>query len=220
MSERLRPNRIRALISGAALGWVLTGHLWAAEQGLASWYGRELHGQIAASGEVYDAEALTAAHRTLPFGTTVRVRRVDGDRSVVVRINDRGPYFGERIIDVSEAAARQLGMLQPGVVNVAVEILSPGQEPVALTVSATGFAVQVGTFRVPENARRMRGTLGSGFGPVHFLSRGEALTSVVVGDGLTETDAQALALRIRGTRPEYAGAFVIRLDSQTAQVSD
>ena len=79
------------------------------ESGIASWYGAPYHGQRSASGEIYDQEKLTAAHRTLPFGTRVRVHRLDRDESVVVRINDRGPFVKSRIIDLSRAAAVRLG---------------------------------------------------------------------------------------------------------------
>lgn len=85
---------------------------------LASWYGRELHGRRTASGERFDMNALTAAHRNLPFGTRLRVRSVDTGREVVVRINDRGPRHPEREIDLSAAAARALGIERHGVVRV------------------------------------------------------------------------------------------------------
>jgi rare lipoprotein A len=96
-----------------------------AETGLAVYYADSLHGRSTASGEAYDKAALTAAHRELPFGTKVRVTRLDDRRSVVVRINDRGP-FGDsrRIIDLSRAAAERIDMLRAGVVEVRVEIVS------------------------------------------------------------------------------------------------
>jgi len=87
-------------------------------EGLASYYGAGLQGHSTASGERFDKEQLTAAHRTLPFGSCVRVLVVDSGRSVQVRVNDRGPFVGGRIIDVSEAAARQLGLLSAGVARV------------------------------------------------------------------------------------------------------
>jgi len=93
------------------------------ESGMASWYGVPYHGQRAASGEIYDQEKLTAAHRTLPFGTRVRVRSLDRDISVVVRINDRGPFVKSRIIDVSHAAAVRLGMTDGGIVRVTLEVV-------------------------------------------------------------------------------------------------
>ncbi len=92
-------------------------------RGLASFYGAEFAGRPTASGELYDPAALTAAHRSLAFGTRVRVTNLRNGRSVVVRINDRGPHHPERILDLSEAAARALDMLREGVVEVECEIL-------------------------------------------------------------------------------------------------
>jgi rare lipoprotein A len=93
------------------------------ERGFASWYGAPYHGQPSASGEIYDQEQLTAAHRTLPFGTMVRVRRLDRKGSVVVRINDRGPFAKSRVIDLSHAAAVRLGMTDGGVAPVILEVV-------------------------------------------------------------------------------------------------
>jgi rare lipoprotein A len=90
------------------------------QTGLASWYGKKFHGRQTASGERYDMHDLTAAHRTLPFGSRVRVVSQASGRAVVVRINDRGPFVGGRIIDLSYAAARRLEMIEAGVVPVAL----------------------------------------------------------------------------------------------------
>jgi rare lipoprotein A len=87
-------------------------------QGKASWYGKRFHGRRTASGEIFDMNAMTAAHRTLPFGTMVRVRSMATGREVVVRINDRGPFSRRRIIDLSQAAARELGVRSRGVTEV------------------------------------------------------------------------------------------------------
>lgn len=89
--------------------------------GVASWYGPGFNGNRTASGERFNQNALTAAHRSLPFGTKVRVVNPKNGRSVVVRINDRGPYFGGRIIDLSKEAMRQLGGLNSGVIRVCVK---------------------------------------------------------------------------------------------------
>ncbi len=91
--------------------------------GKASWYGPRFHGRRTANGERFNKFHLTAAHRTLPFGTMVRVTNLQNGRSIVVRINDRGPYIGGRIIDLSYAAAQQLGMHRLGIIRVKVEIL-------------------------------------------------------------------------------------------------
>ncbi|MEB3885898.1 septal ring lytic transglycosylase RlpA family protein [Lyngbya sp. CCY1209] len=96
-------------------------------QGWASWYGPGFHGNLTANGERYNQYAMTAAHRHLPFGTEVRVTNMDNGRSVVVRINDRGPFIGGRIIDLSAGAAEVLGMISSGVAPVQVEILAPAR---------------------------------------------------------------------------------------------
>ena len=93
--------------------------------GEASWYGPRFHGRVTASGEVYDMFALTAAHRELPFGAALRVLDPSSGRSVVVRINDRGPFIGDRVLDLSFAAARELGMVHQGLAQVEIELLKP-----------------------------------------------------------------------------------------------
>jgi rare lipoprotein A len=99
-------------------------------EGVASWYGPGFHGKRTASGEVYDKESLTAAHRTLPFGTYLRVTSLDDGSSVVVRVNDRGPFAKGRIIDLSEAAARIIGMIPSGTARVRLEVI-PEEEALA-----------------------------------------------------------------------------------------
>src|SRR6266540_6016791 len=100
--------------------------------GVASYYGREHHGKKTANGEIFDMTKLTAAHRSLPFGTQVKVTNLSNQRSVVVRINDRGPYYQGRIIDLSLAAAERLEMVQAGIVRVKVEILAAKRPPANL----------------------------------------------------------------------------------------
>lgn len=102
------------------------------EEGLASWYGEPFHGRQTSNGEVYDMYAFSAAHRTLPLPTYVEVTNLSNNRSVVLRVNDRGPFIDpeDRIIDVSYAAAEMLGMLEPGTAPVAVRALEPWQSRV------------------------------------------------------------------------------------------
>ena len=97
------------------------------EQGIASWYGHPYHGRRSASGEIYNMYDMTAAHRTLPFGTQVRVHDLENGRDVTVRINDRGPFVEGRIIDLSYAAAQAMGM--KGIARVRLEILGVGASP-------------------------------------------------------------------------------------------
>jgi rare lipoprotein A len=109
----------------------------ATEQGIASWYGPGFHGRRTASGEIYDQFDLTAAHQTLPHGTRVRVVNLTNGRAVLVRINDRGPFVDDRIIDLSYAAARQLDMIGPGTVPVRLEVVGPQwSEPVQIAAAA------------------------------------------------------------------------------------
>lgn len=117
-----------------------------AVDGVASWYGAEFHGRTTSSGEIYDMHAFTAAHRTLPFGSRVRVTNARNGRQVVVRINDRGPFVKGRIIDLSRAAATLLGMLDDGTAPVRLELL-PRPDP-----RTRLYAVQVGAFVKAENA--------------------------------------------------------------------
>lgn len=96
------------------------------QEGLVSWYGEHFHARPTASGEAFDAKAMTMAHPTLPFGTRVKVTNLRNGRSVVLRVNDRGPFVGSRIADLSEAAAAYLGMLRRGIAQVRLEVLQPG----------------------------------------------------------------------------------------------
>lgn len=97
------------------------------QKGKATWYGGKFHGHKTASGEIFDKNSMTAAHRTLPFGTIVKVTNLKNGRKVTLRINNRGPYGKGRIIDVSEAAARRLKMIDAGVVPATVEVLKLGK---------------------------------------------------------------------------------------------
>lgn len=93
------------------------------QTGMASWYGREFNGKRTASGELFDMNELTAAHKTLPFGTVLKIKNFDNGKTVTVRVNDRGPYKGGRIIDLSYGAAKKLDMLQDGKTQVGIQIL-------------------------------------------------------------------------------------------------
>ena len=136
------------------------------QRGNASWYGKEFHGRKTASGEIYNMHAMTGAHKTLPMGTYVSVHNLRNGKKVVVRINDRGPFVKGRIIDLSYAAAKKIGLIGPGVVQVKIvalgrevgEIDSPlGSKPVVeiSDLNIGEFTVQVGAFKSKENAIRL-----------------------------------------------------------------
>jgi rare lipoprotein A len=134
------------------------------EEGNASWYGAPFHGRQASNGEIYDMNKLTAAHRTLPFNTIVRVTNTANGKSTTVRITDRGPFVDNRIIDLSYAAAKELGSVGPGVVPVRLEILS------AIDPNAGFFTVQIGAFRDRANAEKLRDRLSASYSLVAIQS--------------------------------------------------
>ncbi|MEX1211821.1 MAG: septal ring lytic transglycosylase RlpA family protein [Balneolaceae bacterium] len=118
------------------------------QQGKSSWYGPNFQGKITANGEVYNMNDLTAAHRTLPFNTVVRVTNQVNGRSVDVRINDRGPYVGDRIIDISRRAAEEIDMIQVGIQDVELQLVRIGDREVNRQNSSSqeNFTVQIGSF--------------------------------------------------------------------------
>jgi rare lipoprotein A len=174
---------------------------------MASWYGHPYHGRAAANGEIYDMEKLTAAHRTLPFGTWVRVTNLANDKFVEVRIIDRGPFVGGRIIDLSHAAAEVIDMVGSGIARVRLDIISA---PVVASAE-NWYAVQAGAFRERDRAESLRVSLERQYGSARLVFRGGnvALWRVLVGREPTEDAADLLAQRVR---QEAGAAFVVRLD--------
>ncbi len=141
------------------------------EQGIASWYGREFHGRRTSNGEVYDMYALTAAHKTLPLPSTARVTNLDTGKSIVVRINDRGPFKKGRLIDLSYGAARELGFTTAGTAMVEVQVLTEERSlaaaPAAAPPRARTMYAQVGAFSQQHNAEELKRQLEKqGFGKV------------------------------------------------------
>lgn len=125
------------------------------ESGIASWYGSKFHGKLTANGETYNMNDFTAAHRTLPFNTVVLVKNLDTDRSVVVRINDRGPYIGDRIIDLSRRAAREVDMENAGTAKVQLFLVEEGDRPLTdrNTSSRETFTVQLASYNSMREAQ-------------------------------------------------------------------
>lgn len=135
------------------------------QRGIASWYGKKFHGRKTSSGEVYNMHAMTAAHKTLPLPSYVRVDNLTNGRSVVVKVNDRGPFVGERIIDLSFAAATRLGVAGPGTAEVEISVLSspeskkrPVVRPIPLVENVAQdvpLFVQMGSFGSELNAQNL-----------------------------------------------------------------
>jgi len=187
------------------------------ETGIASWYGTKFHGKSTSSGEPYDMYAMTAAHRTLPLPCYVRVTNLSNNRSVVVRVNDRGPFHSDRLIDLSYAAAAKLGIAAHGTGLVEVVALNEAGSPLApvrasVLTTVAGDArlfVQVGAFASRTNAETLRSRLDRlAVRPVFIETAADAigelyrvrvgpLSSVAEGDRIT---ARIAALGIAGAR--------------------
>jgi rare lipoprotein A len=178
------------------------------EEGVASWYGDPFNGRRAANGEIYDMYQLTAAHRTLPFNSIVRVTNLATGKQTQVRINDRGPFVANRIIDLSLSAARAIDMLGPGTAQVRLEVIGGATNP-----TAGFFGVQVGAFLQKENADKLRDRLAVLFGTasvVPYDSPNGTFYRVRVGRVPSEDAASQLATQLHDET--HATAFVIRLD--------
>ena len=186
------------------------------EEGEASWYGAPFHGRQASDGEIYDMNKLTAAHRTLPFQTMVRVTNQRNGKSTVVRIIDRGPFVNNRIIDLSLAAAREIDSVGPGVVPVRVEVLSLGIDP-----TSGFFTIQAGSFRDRANAERMRERLSTNYSPVlvkRYDTSDGSFYRVHVGKVSGEDAAKELGEHLRTS--EGVVPMVIRLDQADLAAQD
>lgn len=157
---------------------------------MASWYGHPFHGRQTASGETYDMYAATAAHPSLPFGTVIRVENLDNGRSTELRVNDRGPFVGRRILDVSRAGAEALGMVGPGTARVRIIVREAPPQP------ADCWNVQVGSYRELANAESMRRRLEQEGYSVRLAAGGE-MTRVLAGP-LPVADARRLVRRHGG----------------------
>ena len=131
------------------------------ETGLASWYGPNFHGKKTASGEIFNTYDYTAAHRTIPFGTYVKVVSIENGKEVIVRVNDRGPFSESRIIDLSKAAANELGFTNQGLMNVKISIHKPNNEDNFMTLEdIVGKAVKTNPTNSPTNVNE---SLNSGY---------------------------------------------------------
>ena len=173
------------------------------ETGTASWYGREFHGRTTASGEVFDRYGMSAAHRTLPLGTVIRVTNLDNYKSVTVTVNDRGPFVKKWIIDLSYGAAKELGFIAQGTAPVKIETLKPVD-------GSASYTVQAAVFTEEESAKALKYRLTKKFEHVFivpFMTSLGKLYRVRVGSYGTEEKAELVAsrLKLEGLEP-----FIIR----------
>jgi rare lipoprotein A len=194
------------------------------QTGKASWYGGKFHGRTTSSGEIYDMHAMTAAHKTLPLGTVVHVENLVNGKSTVVRINDRGPFVKGRIIDLSYGAAKEIGLVGPGVSEVRVTALgrqvgaveSRGKLiPVVETQDLRGgeFAVQVGAFLEKRNATELARRLEVLFEHVtvtkYIDEQSRILHRVRVSKAGTLEEAERLEQKLKEIG--FEGAFIVKI---------
>jgi len=178
------------------------------EEGVASWYGIPFNGHRTSNGEIYDMHQFTAAHRTLPFNCVVRVTNLDNGKQTEVRINDRGPFVANRVIDLSLSAAQAIEMVGPGTAKVRLEIVS-GPNP-----EAGFFAVQIGAFTLKENAERLKAEMETSYSPVSIApydSPNGTFYRVRVGRMASEDAAHQLANQLHNVN--QFTTFVVRLDN-------
>lgn len=152
---------ISLFFSCARIKYFPTGNV---QTGMASWYGPGFHGKTTSSKEIYNMHDLTAAHKTLPFGTHVVVTNLDNGKSVTVRVNDRGPFIKGRIIDLSYAAAKMVDMIGEGVVPVKIEVI----KDISPKKSEQKYSVQVGAFTLKQNALALQKKLQKKYKSVYI----------------------------------------------------
>ncbi len=161
------------------------------QQGIASWYGDDFHGKKTSNGELYNMYALTAAHKTLPIPSYVKVINLKNKRSIVVRINDRGPYYNNRIIDLSYAAAQELDIHQPGTERVQIESITPNNKPVFL---------QLGVFNNPDNAHDLQYKVSLNALPKPKIKQvsyqGRVVYKVQIGPLYNNTEVDSLTVKL------------------------
>jgi rare lipoprotein A len=178
------------------------------ETGIASWYGAPYHNRRGSNGEIYDMHAMTAAHRTLPLGSIVRVTCIENGDSAVVRITDRGPFIEGRIIDLSQAAAQKIGLVRKGTAQVRIEVL---KTPQPIEVGGR-WAVQIGGFESEDTARDMADHLTRRYHTAKVLTfpspAGDWWVRVRVKDDERERAEEVL----RAERTSQGGIFLVRLD--------
>ncbi|MGH8009778.1 MAG: septal ring lytic transglycosylase RlpA family protein [Candidatus Binatia bacterium] len=190
----------------------LLGTAGAVQVGVASWYGPRFHGRLTANGEVYNQYDLTAAHRTLPLGSRAMVTNLNTKQSIEVRINDRGPYVGDRVIDLSYAAARSIGVYEPGLASVRVEVLSD-----AAPVMTTLQAVQVGSYVDADKAAALKAQILPDYPDVYISPMSTGLLryyQVRLGPFATQNEALARAQEVARSGMQ---AIIVEEDDQWAE---
>ena len=178
------------------------------ETGIASWYGAPYHNRRGSNGEIYDMRAMTAAHRTLPLGSIVRVTSIDNGSSAVVRITDRGPFIQGRIVDLSQAAAQKIGLVQRGTAEVRLEVLKTPQP-----IEGGGrWAVQIGGFGTEETARDMAGHLSRRYSTAKVMTFNSPAGDWWVRVRVKDDERSRAEEVMRAEKTSEGAIFLVRLD--------
>jgi len=178
------------------------------ETGMASWYGAPFHNRRGSNGEIYDMHAMTAAHRTLPLGSIVRVTNLKTGHAAVVRITDRGPFIEGRILDLSQAAAKAVDVIQPGVARVRLEVL---QVPAPLDTGGR-WAVQIGSFADEKNATDVADHLQRRYRTAKVLRFVSPVGDWWVRVRVLDDDRERAQTLARETETPEGSVFLVRLD--------
>lgn len=177
-------------ISRNSVDYASTENARAIENGMASWYGPNFHGKLTANGEIYDMDGVTAAHRTLPFETILLVENLDNGKTVQVRINDRGPYAKDRIIDLSKGAAERVDMIGPGTARVRLYLLKGDLENSRITdIKVPTYTVQLGSYKDRSQAEKQTADI-NGSRIEEINTSGETLYRVYYGTYTDPEDAR------------------------------
>ena len=178
------------------------------ETGLASWYGPPYHNRVGSNGEVYNMHAMTAAHRTLPLGSIVRVTNLKTGHKALVRITDRGPFIPDRILDLSLAAARKLDVYLPGVAEVKVEVM---ETPAPLETGGK-WAVQIGSFSHEREASKFADRLSRRYRTAKVQHFGSPIGDWWVRVHVLDNDRERARKLAAETRTPEGAVFLVRLD--------
>ncbi|WP_163936928.1 septal ring lytic transglycosylase RlpA family protein [Paraferrimonas sp. SM1919] len=198
---------------------VLTTHKDFSEQGIASWYGKKFHGHLTSNGEIYDMYQLTAAHKHLPIPSYAKVTNLDNGKQVIVRVNDRGPFHNNRVIDLSYAAAAQLDYLKTGTANVRIDSIwveqSTPQTPLPLPQmnSLNQYFIQVMASKDPIKVQAIASKLQVRYGYQSQIDQQQALFKLRVGPFSSRKDADQLKVLLK--QAGYTQSYIVSSQSKS-----
>ncbi|MGL4223779.1 MAG: septal ring lytic transglycosylase RlpA family protein [Vibrio sp.] len=185
-----------------------------AESGKASWYGKKFHGHRTSNGEIYDMYSMTAAHKTLPIPSYVKVTNTDNGKTTIVRVNDRGPFHDGRVIDLSYAAAYKIGVVQAGTANVKIEVISV-DKPTAPRpkINALEYVIQVVSSQHVERVRTLAQNLGQNLSVPSFVESADSHHRLYLGPFTDDDLTQNLLEQVKSAG--YDSAFIKTLNKRT-----